>query len=167
MFIFDHHPYISDPPQCHARYVRPAALVECNVAVPQEVQELMSVPVPSIKFYHVDPTEALVRLLIAGPLAADPGDLQFFPNEGGLHYDDYADGERMARIQAALPSGSAALTSVLFFDKINRDKKGFSTGEGAILVGGFYKRYDTIILPDGLCSTIMYPYMQIWAHVRH
>ena len=78
MFIFDHHPYISDPPKCHARYVRPAALVECNVAVPQEVQELMSVPVPSIKFYHVDPTEALVRLLIAGPLAADPGNCSFF-----------------------------------------------------------------------------------------
>jgi hypothetical protein len=89
-------------------------------------------------------TEALVRLLIAGPLTADPGNLQFFPKEGGLHYDDHADGERMARIHAALPSGSAALTSVLFFDKINRDKKGFSTGEGAILVGGFYKRYNII-----------------------
>ena len=119
------------------------------------------------KVYHVDPTEALVRLLIAGPLAADPGNLQFFPNEGGLHHDDYADGERMARIQAALPSGSAALTSVLFFDKINRDKKGFSTGEGAILVGGFYKRYDTIIFTCARCSTIMYPPMQIWAHIRH
>ena len=140
MSISDYHPPTSEPPQCHARYVRPCALVECNIAVPAEVQVLMSVPVASMKFYPVDPTEALVWLLIAGPLAADPGNLQFFPNEGGLHYDDYADGERMARIQAALPSGCAALTSVLFFDKINRDKKGFSTGEGAILVGGFYKR---------------------------
>ena len=143
--FFDHPPCIPDPPQCHSRFMRPCDLVKCVVEVPECVQELMSVPADKITFYHVDPTEALVRLLVAGPLVADPGNLQFFPNEGGLHYDDYADGERMARIQAALPSGTAALTSVLFFDKINRDKKGFSTGEGAILVGGFYKRYENYV----------------------
>jgi hypothetical protein len=51
----------------------------------------------------------------------------------------------MARIPAALPAGTSAVASVLFFDKNNRDKKGFSTGEGAILVGGFYKRYGNYV----------------------
>lgn len=126
--------------QCHARMILPLATVTCVVPVPMAVQELMSVPVPEITFVHVDPTEALVRLLITGPLAADPENLLFFPRTGQF-YDDFADGERMARIHAALPEGTAALTSVLFFDKINRDKKGFASGEGAILVGGFFNRF--------------------------
>jgi hypothetical protein len=29
----------------------------------------------------------------------------------------------------------------LFFDAINRDKKGFNTGDGAIIVGGFFRKY--------------------------
>jgi hypothetical protein len=28
-----------------------------------------------------------------------------------------------------------------FFDAINRDKKGFNTGDGAIIVGGFFRKY--------------------------
>ena len=45
----------------------------------------------------------------------------------------------MQRIHDTMPVGSAALTAVLFFDEINRDQKGFSSGDGAIVVGGFFK----------------------------
>ena len=91
-------------------------------------------------FNHVDPTEALVRMLITGPLSRDAANLQIFPRPGGSSYDDFCDGDRMKRIYDTLPEGTAALTSVLFFDEINRDSKGFVTGDGVIIVGGFYKR---------------------------
>ena len=47
---FDHPPCIPDPPQCHSRFMRPCDLVECVVAAPAEVQELMSVPADKITF---------------------------------------------------------------------------------------------------------------------
>ena len=40
----------------------------------------------------------------------------------------------------SLPEGTAALTYVSFFDEINRDSKGFVTGDGVIIVGGFFNR---------------------------
>ena len=46
----------------------------------------------------------------------------------------------MRRVAAGLPAGTAALGSVLFFDEVNRDQKGFATGDGGIVVGGFVKR---------------------------
>ena len=39
-----------------------------------------------------------------------------------------------------LEAGAAALTSVLFFDEINRDSKGFVSADGVIIVGGFFNR---------------------------
>jgi hypothetical protein len=90
----------------------------------------------SVTFEFLDPTDVLVRLLVMSPLAADPKNLSLFPRTTH-EYDDFADGERLHRIQAALPPGTAALTSILFFDEINRDNKGFATGDGAIIVGGF------------------------------
>jgi len=41
-----------------------------------------------------------------------------------LRYEDFVDGDRLKRVYAALRPGSSALTAVLFFDSINRDKKG-------------------------------------------
>ena len=41
-----------------------------------------------------------------------------------LRYEDFVDGDRLKRVYAALLPGSSALTAVLFFDSINRDKKG-------------------------------------------
>ncbi len=38
-------------------------------------------------------------------------------------YDDFVDGDRLKRVYAAMRPGSSALTGVLFFDSINRDKK--------------------------------------------
>ena len=109
--------------------------------VPPEVQALLSVKTTEIRFTHVDPTYALARMLITGPLAGDPSNLKLFPDQNSTYYDDYADGERLSRIDATLPEGAAALTSILFFDEINRDAKGFETGDGAIIVGGFFNRY--------------------------
>jgi hypothetical protein len=53
---------------------------------------------------------------------------------------DLSDGARYARIQAAIPQGCSALTSLLFFDEIQRDQKGYATGEGIIIVGGFFSK---------------------------
>ena len=53
---------------------------------------------------------------------------------------DLCDGARYARIQATLPEGTCALTSILFFDEIQRDEKGFVSGEGIIIVGGFFTK---------------------------
>jgi hypothetical protein len=53
---------------------------------------------------------------------------------------DLCDGARYARIQATLPIGTSALTSILFFDEIQRDEKGFVSGEGIIIVGGFFSK---------------------------
>ncbi len=54
--------------------------------------------------------------------------------------DDFTDGERYKRIQNAIPRGASALTFILFFDEIQRDQKGFATGEGIIIVGGFFAK---------------------------
>ena len=129
------------PLQYHARRVLPLRKVTCTTVVPHDVQMLLATPVQEITFTHLDPTEVLVRMLVAGPLAADPANMQLFPRLSSTTYDDYADGERMARIHNALPRGTAALSSILFFDEINRDAKGFVTGDGAIIVGGFFKRH--------------------------
>jgi hypothetical protein len=99
----------------------------------------MCAPQTEVKFRFTDPTEALVRLLTCSPLAADGQNLAFFP-EPSEELEDYCHGARLARIHAALPKGAAALTAILFFDELNQDQKGFSTSEGAIIVGGFFRK---------------------------
>ena len=93
-------------------------------AVPMDVQELMSVPVPFLIFKFLDPVECLIRLLTTGPLSADMVNLAFKPRLQHGFYEDFVDGDRLKRVYTALRSGSDALTCVLFFDSINRDKKG-------------------------------------------
>ena len=97
----------------------------------------MEYAVPTVTFTFTDPVEACLRLLLLSPLGADARNLAFFPEEGDLA--DYCNGDRLKRIHAALPEGAAALTCTLFFDEINRDEKGFNTGDGAIVVGGFFR----------------------------
>jgi hypothetical protein len=112
----------------------------CVYPIPRDVQELMSTRADSVNFDFLDPTDALARILIMSPLAADAKNLSLFPTTNDA-YDDFSDGERLHRIQAALPTGAAALTSILFFDEINRDEKGFATGDGVIIVGGFFNKH--------------------------
>ena len=90
-----------------------------------------------VRFTFTDPVEACLRLLLMGPLGADERNLAFFPEAGDL--SDYCNGARMKRVHNALPPGAAALTCTLFFDEILRDQKGFNTGDGGIVVGGFFR----------------------------
>jgi len=99
----------------------------------------MSHPKPTVEFTFTDPTDALIRLLLLGPLAADGKNLSFFPREGN-YYADYHDGARLRRICEETPAGAAPLTSVLFFDEINLDQKGYTTGDGVLIMGGFFTR---------------------------
>ena len=92
--------------------------------VPMDVQELMSVRTPLLTFKFLDPVECLIRLLTVGPLSANMDNLSFAPRRNYGFYEDFVDGERLKRIYDALRPGASALTSVLFFDSINRDKKG-------------------------------------------
>ena len=97
----------------------------------------MTHPADSASFTFTDPVDALLRLLLLSPMGADARNLAFFPEDGPLR--DYCNGARMQRVHDALPQGAAALTCALFFDEINRDEKGFNTGDGAIIVGGFFR----------------------------
>jgi hypothetical protein len=99
----------------------------------------MSRPKATVTFTFIDPTDAFCRLIMLGPLVAHEKNMSFFPRDG-LFYEDFADGERLRRITEELPSGAAALTSVLFFDEINLDQKGYQTGDGVLIMGGFFKR---------------------------
>jgi hypothetical protein len=99
----------------------------------------MSNPKKTVEFTFTDPTDALVRLLLLGPLAANDKNLSFFHRDGD-YYADFADGARMRRICEEMPAGAAPLTSVLFFDEIQLDQKGYRTGDGVLLMGGFFNR---------------------------
>ena len=92
--------------------------------VPTDVQALMSVSTPMLTFKFLDPVECLIRLLTVGPLSANMDNLAFAPRRNYGFYEDFIDGDRVKRIYDALRPGESALTSVLFFDSINRDKKG-------------------------------------------
>ena len=108
--------------------------------VPQNVQALMSKPTTALTFRFLDPVQCLIRLITQGPLSSDPDNMALYP-EHNPYYDDFADGAKLHRIYKALPGGTAALTAILFFDSINRDAKGFSKGDGVILVGAFFKKH--------------------------
>jgi len=81
----------------HERIMEPLRMVEIQMPIPVAVQKLLVRPLQFLVFRHVDPVSALLRLLIAGPLAKDPRNLSFRPRHGGTYYDDFCDGERMAR----------------------------------------------------------------------
>ncbi len=83
----------------------------------------MAKPVDQIVFEFFNPTDALAILVTMSPLAEDARNLQLFARHTEW-YEDFSDGARMHRVQNALPPRSAALSSILFFDGINRDVKG-------------------------------------------
>jgi hypothetical protein len=63
------------------------------------------------------------HLCLLYELLADPENLRLRARDSEW-LEDYCDGERYRRIQEALPEGTCALTSILFFDEIQRDAKG-------------------------------------------
>ncbi len=119
--------------------------------VPMDVQELMSVRTPLLTFKFLDPVECLIRLLTVGPLSANMDNLAFAPRRNYEFYEDFVDGERLKRIYDALRPGASALTSVLFFDSINRDKKGAYCWMSFVM--------------SVLMSVLMYVYMNIDMYV--
>ncbi len=88
------------------------------------VKQYMSKLTNEIIFEFFDPTDALCIMATMSPLASDRNNLQLFARDSDW-YEDFCDGERMHRVENALPYGSAALSSIIFFDGINRDVKGF------------------------------------------
>jgi hypothetical protein len=65
--------------------------------VPASVRCLLMQELTHLHFNHLEPTEALVRMLVTGPLAADKHNLKIFPRERSGHLDDYCDGQRLRR----------------------------------------------------------------------
>jgi hypothetical protein len=80
----------------HERVMEPLRMVEIEMPTPVAVQKLLVRPVEFLRFRRVDPTPALLRMPIAGPLAKDPANSCFRPRAGGTYYGGFCDGERMA-----------------------------------------------------------------------
>jgi hypothetical protein len=118
----------------------PAVWKEARLDVSLAVQRLLVHLVETLAFRFLDPIYCLIRMLTAGFLSSLRDNL-FFGPEASPVYADFAHGDRLKRIYAALPQGTHALTCVLFFDGINRGKKGFNAADGAIIVGGFFKKH--------------------------
>jgi hypothetical protein len=125
--------------KAHARMTSSFKTRCVTVAIPAEVQMLLYEPLQSITWTFWNPIEVLVRLLTMGPLAAIPSTFALFPVESE-YLDDFCHGEKLKRIYNAIPRNTCVLSSILFFDEINRDQKGYATGEGAIVVGAFYNK---------------------------
>ena len=116
-----------------------------------------------VVFNFFDPTDILIRLIALSPLGARDENLAFFPEDSpSLH--DYCHGERMKQIHDSMPFGSVPLNAILFFDEINRDQKGFSSGDGALIVGGFFRqrqRESTYAKSSlGTCPQVPFPKVQ-------
>ena len=125
--------------EAHARMTSSFQPRSVTVAIPPKVQMLLYEPLPSITWTFWNPIEVLVRLLTMGPLAAIPSAFALSPVESE-YLDDFCHGEKMKRIYNAVPRNTCVLSSILFFDEINRDQKGYATGEGAIVVGAFFNK---------------------------
>ena len=124
--------------QAHRDMSGPLTIVRQTTNIPRAIQDLMAESMESVTFEFVDSTEALARLLLFSPLAAVRENLAL-NYEGGDTYDDFCNGDRWKRVQAALPAGASALTCTIFFDGINMDAKGYATSDGAIIVGGNFR----------------------------
>ena len=81
----------------HGRMVPPLTTKRISVPVPESVRSLLTQKIKELHFNHLDPTEALVRMLVTGPLAANSKNLKIFPRARSAHLDDYCDGDRMRR----------------------------------------------------------------------
>jgi hypothetical protein len=125
--------------QAHKRLSGEMKRVHFEFNVPEAVQEKMSKPMSVVKFSFFDPTDQLVRLLALSPLGVRGDNMALFPEAGHLLHD-FCHGARLRRIYETIPDGAAVLSAAIFFDEINRDAKGFSSGDGAIVVGGFYRQ---------------------------
>jgi hypothetical protein len=123
----------------HSRMTAPFKRRSITVSIPKEVQALLFEPMETLTWEFWNPCEILIRMATMGPLSANPKAFALFPVES-MHLDDFCHGEKMKRIFNAIPQDTCALSAILFFDEINRDQKGFVTGEGAVVVGAFFNK---------------------------
>ena len=123
----------------HSRMTAPFKRRSITVSIPKEVQALLFEPMETLTWEFWNPCEILIRMATMGPLSANPKAFALFPVES-MHLDDFCHGEKMKRIFNAIPLDTCALSAILFFDEINRDQKGFVTGEGAVVVGAFFNK---------------------------
>jgi hypothetical protein len=123
----------------HSRMIAPLKRRSVTVPIPENVQALLFEPMESITWNFWNPCEILIRMVTMGPLSAKPKAFALFPVKSN-HLDDFCHGEKMKRIFEAIPKDTSALSAILFFDEINRDQKGFVTGEGAVVVGAFFNK---------------------------
>ena len=123
----------------HVRMTAQLQKRSVTVEIPLAVQELLSERIPTITWEFWNPCDLLVRMLTMGPLSAIPSAFALNPVECG-YLDDFCHGDKMKRISAALPRDTSVLSSILFFDSLYLDKKGYTSGEGAIVVGAFFTR---------------------------
>ena len=132
--------------------------------IPLELRQYMTGNVEEITWSFINPTDALVRMLVLSPLAgwlhrfkndewwlliaglmsytlnvyncacvADPANLRLVATDSEL-LTDFSDGARYHRMQQALPEGTCALTSVLFFDEIQRKRSPITTHFSSFLI---------------------------------
>ena len=123
----------------HERMTASVQRRSVTVQIPNEVQELLYERMECITWEFWNPCELLIRMLTMGPLSAQPSVFALFPVESE-YLDDFCHGDKMKRIFAAIPRNTSCLSSVLYFDEINRDQKGYATGDGAIVVGAFFNK---------------------------
>ena len=108
--------------------------------IPENIRPyLMDPSLEEVTFQYTDPIHALVSMLHFNPLAADWDNLCFTYEESDV-YDDFCNGDRMKRIQATLPPGSAQLNAVMYFDGIHQDETGFVSVDGGIVLGAFFRK---------------------------
>jgi hypothetical protein len=123
----------------HCRMTAPLQRRSITVSIPEEVQALLFETMECITWEFWNPCDLLIRMVTMGPLSAKPKAFALFPVES-IHLDDFCHGEKMKRIFEVIPKDTSALSAILFFDEINRDQKGFVTGEGAVVVGAFFNK---------------------------
>ncbi len=109
------------------------------VTIPKAVQALMFEPMETITWEFWNPCEVLIRLMTMGPLSAIPSAFALFPVDSE-YLDDFCHGEKMKRIFAASPRHTSALSSIMYFDELYLDEKGYVSGEGVIVVGAFFNK---------------------------
>ena len=118
----------------------PHALKSATFAIPESVRPfLVDTSLTEVTFQYTDPIHALVSMLHFNPLAADWDNLCFTYEDSEV-YDDFCNGDRVKRIQDAIPRGSAQLNAVMYFDGIQQDETGFVSVDGGLILGAFFRK---------------------------
>jgi hypothetical protein len=108
--------------------------------IPLDIRQyLADTSLTSVTFQYSDPVHALIGMLHFNPLAADWNNLCFTYEESDF-YDDFCNGERVKRIHEAIPPGSGQLNAIMYFDGIQQDESGFTSVDGGIVQGAFFRR---------------------------